>query len=88
MVRQWQELFHKKRYSSTPMCNPDFIRIAQGYKIQAKKLSARENVSSAIGEMLASDTAYLLEVVVGQEDNVFPMVPGGASLSELILSEN
>ncbi|MEG0467666.1 MAG: biosynthetic-type acetolactate synthase large subunit [Mucinivorans sp.] len=88
MVRQWQELFHKKRYSSTPMCNPDFIRIAEGYKIQAKKLSARENVSSAIGEMLASDTAYLLEVVVGQEDNVFPMVPGGASLSELILSEN
>ncbi|MEG0814711.1 MAG: biosynthetic-type acetolactate synthase large subunit [Mucinivorans sp.] len=88
MVRQWQELFHKKRYSSTPMCNPDFIRIAQGYKIQAKKLSARENVSSAISEMLASDTAYLLEVVVGQEDNVFPMVPGGASLSELILSEN
>ncbi|MEG2494676.1 MAG: biosynthetic-type acetolactate synthase large subunit [Mucinivorans sp.] len=88
MVRQWQELFHKKRYSSTPMCNPDFIRIAEGYKIQAKKLSARENVSSAISEMLASDTAYLLEVVVGQEDNVFPMVPGGASLSELILSEN
>ncbi|MEG0602096.1 MAG: biosynthetic-type acetolactate synthase large subunit [Mucinivorans sp.] len=88
MVRQWQELFHNKRYSSTPMCNPDFIRIAEGYRIEAQKLSQRENVQQMVAEMLASDNAFLLEVVVGQEDNVFPMVPGGAALEDLILSEN
>lgn len=85
MVRQWQELFHKKRYSSTPMLNPDFIQIAGGYGIKAKKLYERQNVEAEIAAMLDSPTSYILEVIVGQEDNVFPMVPSGASLSELIL---
>ena len=88
MVRQWQELFHKKRYSSTPMTNPDFSAIAKAYKIASAKVSERPMLKGAIEEMLSHQGAYLLEVVVGQQDNVFPMVPGGAALGEILLSES
>jgi len=86
MVRQWQQLFFEKRYASTEMTNPDFIKLAEAYSIPAKKVSKRENLQSAIDEMIASDTSYFLEVMVEKEDNVFPMVPTGASVSEVRLS--
>ena len=85
MVRQWQELFFDKRYASTVMTNPDFTTIAKGYGIEAEKVEIRENLESAIQKMIDHKGAYLLEVSVGQEDNVFPMVPSGASVAEVRL---
>lgn len=85
MVRQWQQLFFDKRYSSTEMVNPDFVQIAKGFYIPGKKITAREDISAAIDEMLAHNGAYLLEVVVEKEDNVFPMVPAGAPIANIRL---
>ncbi len=85
MVRQWQQLFHGKRYSFTEMSNPDFVKIAEAYSIPARKVEAREDLQGALKEFLDSPTAYFLEVVVGKEDNVFPMVPAGAGVSEVLL---
>jgi len=87
MVRQWQQLFHKKRYSFTEMQNPDFVKIAQAYGIAARKVERREDLQNALQEMLAATTSYFLEVVVGKEDNVFPMVPAGAGVGEVLLEE-
>ncbi|MEK6781971.1 MAG: biosynthetic-type acetolactate synthase large subunit [Bacteroidota bacterium] len=85
MVRQWQQLFHEKRYSFTEMINPDFVKIAEAYSITARKIINREDLQDGVREMLEAKTSYFLEVVVGKEDNVFPMVPAGASVSEIIL---
>ncbi|GGW32417.1 biosynthetic-type acetolactate synthase large subunit [Arenibacter certesii] len=85
MVRQWQELFFESRYASTVMVNPDFVKIAEGYSIQAKRISERKDLKATIQEMLASKDAYFLEVCVEKEDNVFPMVPSGASVSDIRL---
>ena len=85
MVRQWQQLFFEKRYASTEMVNPNFVAIAQGYYIEAKKVTKRENLAAAVKEMIASDEPYFLEVCVEKENNVFPMVPSGASVSEIRL---
>ncbi|TDT44978.1 acetolactate synthase large subunit [Maribacter spongiicola] len=85
MVRQWQELFFEKRYASTVMVNPDFVKIAEGYSIEAKRISERKDLKSTIQEMMASKEPYFLEVKVEQEDNVFPMIPSGASVSEVRL---
>ncbi len=85
MVRQWQQLFHGKRYSFTEMQNPDFVKLAEAYSIPAKKVEAREDLQGALREMLAAKTPYFLEVVVGKEDNVFPMVPAGAGVSDVLL---
>ncbi len=86
MVRQWQQLFFDKRYSSTELINPDFIAIAKGYGIAAKSIDDRGDLQQAIHDMLAFEGSYLLEVKVGKEDNVFPMVPTGASVSDIRLS--
>lgn len=86
MVRQWQQLFFDKRYSSTELINPDFIKIADGYGIKGKSIEAREDLNEAIKEMLGHNGSFLLEVMVGKEDNVFPMVPSGASVSDIRLS--
>jgi len=80
MVRQWQQLFFDKRYASTEMVNPDFVKIAEGYYIQAKRINQREELEDAVQEMMASDQPYFLEVCVEKEDNVFPMIPTGASV--------
>lgn len=85
MVRQWQQLFFDKRYSETLLENPDFIKLAEGFRLKAKQVSKREELDAAIKEMLDAKEAYLLEVKVGKEDNVFPMVPAGKSVSEIIL---
>ena len=85
MVRQWQELFFDSRYASTVMVNPDFVKIAEGYHIESKRISERKDLKATIKEMLASKDAYFLEVKVEKEDNVFPMIPSGASVSDIRL---
>lgn len=85
MVRQWQQLFFDKRYSFTEMKNPDFITIAKGYGIKGKKVTERENLVKTLTSFYKSKESYLLEVVVENEENVFPMVATGASVSEIIL---
>ena len=85
MVRQWQQLFFDKRYASTEMVNPDFVKIAEGYYLKAKRVTKREDLADAVEEMIKSDEPYFLEVVVEKEDNVFPMIPTGSSVSELSL---
>ena len=85
MVRQWQQLFFDKRYASTEMVNPDFVMIAQGYQIQAKRVSERKDLDQAVQEMMASDKPYFLEICVEKEGNVFPMIPTGASVSDIRL---
>lgn len=85
MVRQWQQLFFDNRYASTEMTNPDFVAIAKGYYLNAKRVTKREELADAVAEMMASKEAYFLEVCVEKEDNVFPMVPSGASVSDIRL---
>ena len=86
MVRQWQELFFDNRYASTEMINPNFCAIAEGYYIKARKVVKREELDEAVAEMLASKDSYFLEVMVEKENNVFPMIPTGASVSDIRLS--
>ena len=85
MVRQWQQLFFEKRYSFTEMKNPDFVALAEAYSIPGKKVTERKNLKSAIAEMLQTPGPFVLEAVVEKEENVFPMVPTGASVAEIIL---
>lgn len=84
MVRQWQELFFKGRYSFTEMNNPNFIQICNAYSIVSKRVEIREELDSAVKEMLEFRGAYLLEIVVRNEENVFPMIPSGSSLDEIL----
>ncbi|SFD10931.1 biosynthetic-type acetolactate synthase large subunit [Algibacter pectinivorans] len=86
MVRQWQQLFFDKRYASTEMTNPNFVAIAEGYYIKARKVTKRDELAEAVKEMMASKESYFLEVCVEKEDNVFPMIPSGASVSDVRLS--
>ena len=85
MVRQWQQLFFERRYSFTELQNPDFVAITKGFGMEAHKVTKREDLEDGIQKMVDHDGPYLLEVVVEKEDNVFPMVPTGASVSEIIL---
>ncbi|MDB4046852.1 biosynthetic-type acetolactate synthase large subunit [Flavobacteriaceae bacterium] len=85
MVRQWQELFFESRYASTVMSNPDFVKIAAGYDIEAARVSERDQLAGAIEKMMAHKGPYFLEVCVENEHNVFPMIPTGASVSEIRL---
>ena len=85
MVRQWQEMFFEKRYASTELVNPDFVTIAKGYHIEAKKVTKRDELKSSIEKMLKSTKPFFLEVLVEKEHNVFPMIPTGASVSDIRL---
>lgn len=85
MVRQWQELFHERRYSFTDIKSPDFVALAKAYNIDGQRVSKREKLKDALKEMLESKNSYLLEVMVGKENNVFPMVPQGCSVAEIRL---
>ena len=87
MVRQWQELFHEKRYSFTDIQSPDFVQVAKGYRIDGKQISKREELRSSLKEMLDHPSSFLLEVAVAQEDNVFPMVPQGKGVAEIVLTK-
>ena len=86
MVRQWQELFFDKRYASTEMLNPDFVTIAKGYHIEANRTSERNELKRMVKEMMDSKKPYFLEVNVEKEENVFPMIPTGESVSNIRLS--
>lgn len=85
MVRQWQELFFERRYASTVMTNPDFVKIAEGYHIRSQRVTERVDLKRAVQEMISSDEPFFLEVKVEKEDNVFPMIPSGASVSDIRL---
>jgi acetolactate synthase-1/2/3 large subunit len=85
MVRQWQELFHERRYSFTDIKSPDFVALAKAYNIDGQRVSERDKLKDALKKMLKSKNSYLLEVMVGKENNVFPMVPQGCSVAEIRL---
>ena len=85
MVRQWQQLFHDKRYSFVDIQSPDYIMLAKSYGIDGAKVEHRDQLATAVKTMLESKGSYLLEVMVGKENNVFPMVPQGCSVSEIRL---
>ena len=84
-VRQWQEMFFARRYSFTPMLNPNYELIAQGYGIPAKTVIERHDLDAAIAEMLATPGPYLLQCAIKEEDNVLPMTPPGANIDEMLL---
>ena len=88
MVRQWQDMFYNKRYASTKMINPDFIKIAEGFGISGTLVRERKDLDGAIDHMLASDKAYILEVAIEKEGNIFPMIEPGKSVSEVILESH
>ncbi len=85
MVRQWQQLFFDKRYASTEMVNPDFQTIVKGYHIETELVDARESLQATVDRFVDSKESRFLEVRVGKEDNVFPMVPTGSSVSDIRL---
>ncbi len=85
MVRQWQELFHENRYSFVDIMSPDYVQVAKGYHIPARSVSVRNELTGAIKEMLDHPGSFLLEIMVGKENNVFPMVPQGRGVAEVIL---
>ena len=87
MVRQWQEMFHNKRYSETPMLNPDFVKLAESYRIKARKVSKRNELENAVKEMLAHNGAYLLSVDVEKKGMVLPMIPAGTAVTNVILEK-
>ena len=85
MVRQWQQMFFNKRYASTEMVNPDFVAIAKAYFLDSEKVENRSDLESAVKRMIESKKPYVLEISVEKEDNVFPMIPSGASVSDIRL---
>ena len=88
MVRQWQELFFEKRYSFTEILSPDFVKVADAYGIPGNVVHHRNELAGAMKKMFDYDGPYLLEVMIEKEDNIFPMVPAGKSVSEIILSSD
>ncbi|MDE3248025.1 MAG: biosynthetic-type acetolactate synthase large subunit [Bacteroidota bacterium] len=88
MVRQWQQLFHEKRYSFVDITSPDFVQVAKGFGIPGKSISKREDLVASLSGLLNSKGSYLLEIMVGKENNVFPMVPQGRGVAEIILSKD
>ena len=85
MVRQWQELFFEKRYAETAIWSPNFVKLAAAYEIEGKQVTNRTELEKSIQEMLQHDGPFLLEVMVGKEENVFPMIPTGSSVSDIRL---
>ena len=88
MVRQWQELFHEKRYSFTDIKSPNFVKVANAYNIDGQQIDQRNQLKNALQTMLDHPQSYLLEVAVIHEDNVFPMVPQGKGVAEIVLSKD
>ena len=85
MVRQWQELFFNERYSATEMENPDFVAIARAFRIASREVSRREELDEAVEEMMATDGPYLLVADVEKCGIIYPMVPAGASISNILM---
>jgi acetolactate synthase-1/2/3 large subunit len=87
MVRQWQQLFHEKRYSFVDITSPDFVQVARGFGIDGRCISKREDLVTGLSGMLEAEGSYLLEIMVAKENNVFPMVPQGRGVAEIVLSK-
>ena len=85
MVRQWQQLFFERRYSSVALQNPDFLKIAEGFGVAGRAVSDPAELSDDIAQMLAYEGPYLLHVKVEKEENIFPMIPTGSSISDIRL---
>jgi len=85
MVRQWQQLFNDRRYSFVDIASPDFVKVAAAYGIAGQSIEKREDLQKAVAAMLNHKGSYLLEIFTGKENNVFPMVPQGCSVSEIRL---
>jgi len=86
MVRQWQQLFHEKRYSFVDITSPDFVMVAKGFGITGRSISKRDDLKNALKEMMDHKESFLLEVMVGKENNVFPMIPQGRGIAEIVLT--
>ena len=84
MVRQWQELFYEHNYSATPLWCPDFIKIADGYSIPARNVTCKSDVVPAIEQAMAESGPYIINFVVEPEENVYPMVPPGAGINQIL----
>jgi acetolactate synthase-1/2/3 large subunit len=87
MVRQWQELFYDKRYSFTELANPDFQKIAQAYDIPSARVSSLDELDSAIEKMMQTDGPFFLEACVMPGENVFPMIPAGATIDKIFIDK-
>jgi acetolactate synthase-1/2/3 large subunit len=87
MVRQWQELFYQRRYASTPMLSPDFIKLAEAFGVKARRVTKRSEIPDAVKEAREAEGSFLIEFVVDQEFNVMPMVPAGGRLDQMIRRE-
>ena len=85
MVRQWQEMFFEERYSFVHMENPNFNKIADGYSISNELVQERKDLAPALDRMLKAKGSYLLDIMVKKDENVFPMIPSGASVDEIRL---
>ena len=84
MVRQWQEMFYKKRYVATPLSGPDFVKVAEAYGLPGLRVTRKEEVAPAIKQAMEYQGPFLIDFVVEPEENVYPMVPPGASLAEVL----
>ncbi|HEU4792721.1 MAG TPA: thiamine pyrophosphate-dependent enzyme, partial [Nitrolancea sp.] len=87
MVRQWQQLFHNRNYSETPISSPDYVLLGQAYSIPSRRVTQADQVDEAIEWAQSIDGPALLEFVVNQEENVYPMIPSGGSFREMIDDE-
>jgi acetolactate synthase-1/2/3 large subunit len=85
MVRQWQEMFYSERYSFVNLKNPDFVAVSKGFGIASSKVTKRKDLDTALTTFLASKESYVLEIAVKQETRIFPMIPAGASVEEILL---
>jgi acetolactate synthase-1/2/3 large subunit len=84
MVRQWQEIFYQRRYSATPLKNPDFVKVAQGYGVKGIRVKKKSSVKKAIKEILESKESVVADFWIEEEENVFPMVPAGEAINRMI----
>jgi acetolactate synthase-1/2/3 large subunit len=84
MVRQWQELFYDRRYSGTPLKNPDFVKIASGYGVKGIKITKEKDVKKAIKEIISYQGPVIADFWIEEEENVFPMVPAGEAINRMI----
>jgi acetolactate synthase-1/2/3 large subunit len=87
MVRQWQQFFHGRRYSATPIWSPDYVQLAAAYGVHGRRVESADEVDEAVRDALEVPGPAVLEFMIEQEANVFPMIPPGASLSEAIEDE-
>jgi len=84
MVRQWQELFYKRRYSQTHLQNPDFAKVAESYGVKGIKVTKKEQVKDALKEAIETAGPVVLDFHIEEEENVFPMVPAGKAINRMI----